>query len=199
MPRRRLYRRSLKRARIRFARHAFLVGVLALSAIVTLNYAIRGQGGSLSLLSMTRLGDRAEALASLLLHGLRCSHADAETEALVRSTALRHEVSVNLALAMVRVESDFVHTRISGTGAMGLMQLMPDTARELGVLDPFDPAQNLDGGVRYIKGLLSRYRGDVPRAVAAYNAGLGRVPRTGPLTGLPYETRTYVSRVVGGL
>lgn len=199
MPRRRLFRRSLKRARIRFARHAILVGVVALLAIIGLNARIRAQGGTVNLLSISRLGDRAEALSMLALHGLRCTHDDTATPGLVRAAARKHGVSANLALAMVRVESDFVHTRISSTGAMGLMQLMPGTARELGVQDPFDAAQNVDGGVRYIKGLLLRYRGDVHRAVAAYNAGSGRVPRTGPLVALPLETRTYVSRVVSGL
>jgi soluble lytic murein transglycosylase-like protein len=78
---------------------------------------------------------------------------------------------------------------------MGLMQLMPNTAQELGVLDPFDVRENADAGVRYLKQLMTTYRGDLRRAVAAYNAGAGRVPLRGPLL-LPAETRTYVSRVV---
>ncbi len=189
----------MKRARIRFARHAIFAGIVVVCGIMGLNALIRAQGGSVNLLSMSRLGDRAEALSLLALHGLRCKHDPAGLPLLVRATARAHGVSENLVLAMVRVESDFVHTRVSSTGAMGLMQLMPATAAELGVRDPFDPQQNLDGGVRYLKELLSRYRGDVRRAVAAYNAGAGRVPRNGPLATLPAETRTYVSRVVSGL
>jgi soluble lytic murein transglycosylase-like protein len=81
---------------------------------------------------------------------------------------------------------------------MGLMQLMPATARELGVDDPFDIDQGADGGVRYLKRLLISYRGDVRRALAAYNAGAARIPSRGPFA-MPLETRTYVSRVVSRL
>jgi soluble lytic murein transglycosylase-like protein len=82
---------------------------------------------------------------------------------------------------------------------MGLMQLMPATARELGVHDPFDVEQNADGGVRYLKQLLGTYRGDIQLALAAYNAGLARVSRRRGILGLSIETRTYVSRVVAGM
>ncbi|MFT3928348.1 MAG: lytic transglycosylase domain-containing protein [Myxococcales bacterium] len=197
---RRSLRRSLKRARIRVARHAVLVGILGLFGIAALNWGVRSAGGSVSLLSMSRLGPKAEALSTLALHGLRCDgHDQTSIEAAIRSAARRHQVSEGLALALARVESSLVHTRISSTGAMGLMQLMPNTARELGVQDPFDVAQNADAGVRYLKQLLGSYRGDVKRALAAYNAGSARVPRKGPLNGLPLETRTYVFRIVGGI
>jgi soluble lytic murein transglycosylase-like protein len=182
------------------ARHALLAGVVALAGIVALNWGVRAAGGYVNLLSFSRLGAKAEALSTLALHGLRCGgHADAEIELAIRAAARRHGVSEQLALSMARVESSLIHTRISGTGAMGLMQLMPNTARELGVQDPFDVEQNADAGIRYLKQLLANYRGDVRRALAAYNAGSGRVPRKGPLDRLPQETRTYVFRIVAGI
>jgi soluble lytic murein transglycosylase-like protein len=152
-----------------------------------------------SLWSLSRLRERTEALSALALHGLRCSHRDADVEPAIRAAAKRHGVSENLALALARVESSLVHTRISSTGAMGLMQLMPATARELGVGDPFDVEQNAEAGVRYLKQLLQTYRGDVRYALAAYNAGSARVSRRAGLFALPLETRMYVSRVVAGM
>jgi len=101
-----------------------------------------------------------------------------------------------LALSVAEVESGFAPHRISSAGAMGVMQLMPATARELGVGDPFDPRQGVDGGVRYLAFLRRRYGGDTRRVAAAYNAGPGRIARRGPLA-LPDETRAYVAQVVG--
>jgi len=182
------------------ARHAVWAAILGVLGVAALNWGVRSAGGSVGLLSLSRLGPKAEALSTLALHGLRCGgHDEASVEAAIREAARRHQVSEGLALALARVESSLVHTRISATGAMGLMQLMPGTARELGVQDPFDVAQNADGGVRYLKQLLTSYRGDVRRALSAYNAGSGRVPRKGPLSGLPEETRTYVFRIMGGM
>ncbi len=171
-----------------------------LLGIVALNWGIRSAGGSVSLFSFSRLGSKAEALSALALHGLRCrGHDEAAIKAAIRAAARRHGVAENLALSMARVESSLIHTRISAAGAMGLMQLMPNTARELGVQDPFDVEQNADGGIRYLKQLLTSYRGDVKRALAAYNAGRGRVSKSGPLNALPRETRMYVSRIVAGI
>jgi len=182
------------------ARHAFLAGIVVLLGIVALNWGVRSAGASVSLFSFSRLGTKADALSALALHALRCGgHDEADIKATVAAAARRHGVAENLALSMARVESSLVHTRISATGAMGLMQLMPNTARELGVQDPFDVEQNADAGIRYLKQLLTTYRGDVKRALAAYNAGRGRVSRSGPLNALPQETRTYVSRIVAGI
>jgi soluble lytic murein transglycosylase-like protein len=98
-------------------------------------------------------------------------------------------------LALVQVESAFQPRAVSPKGARGLTQLMPGTARELGVQDAFDPQQNLDGGARYLRQLLTRYGGDVKRALAAYNAGPGAVDRHRGVP--PYrETRQYVRRVL---
>lgn len=167
-------------------------------ALVSLNLALRALGADVHPLSVRRVPERAVALGHLLAHRAHCDDGELVAADLVREAAWRHGVPVRLALAVARAESGFVHTRVSRTGAMGLMQLMPATAQELGVRDPFDARQNADGGVRYLAQLLAMYRGDARRAVAAYNAGMGRVPRFGPQA-LPRETRTYLGRVFSAL
>jgi len=108
--------------------------------------------------------------------------------------AARHNVDPNLVRAVVKVESNFNSNAVSRKGAMGLMQLMPSTARELKVSNPFDPDQNVDAGVRHLKQLLENYRGDVNLTLAAYNAGSGAVARS---AGIPHyaETQNYVRRI----
>jgi hypothetical protein len=114
---------------------------------------------------------------------------------LAEETAKRHGLDPALVLAVVSVESGFRPDAVSRKGAQGLMQLMPGTARELGVMDPLDPAANLDGGTRYLNALLQQYKGDLKRALAAYNAGAGAVKRHGGVP--PYrETRDYVQKVL---
>ena len=118
-----------------------------------------------------------------------------EIEGLAVEIAKRHKVDPRLVLAVIRVESAFEPQAVSPKGAQGLMQLMPATAGDLGVDDPFDPTANIDGGVRYLSQLLQRYRGDRVRALAAYNAGAGAVDRHRGVP--PYrETRSYVRKVL---
>jgi soluble lytic murein transglycosylase-like protein len=114
---------------------------------------------------------------------------------LATETARRHGLDPDLVLAVIAVESAFRPDAVSPKGAQGLMQLMPATARELGVKDPLDPASNLDGGTRYLTSLIRLYDGDLKRALAAYNAGAGAVKRHG---GVPpfRETREYVQKVL---
>lgn len=121
--------------------------------------------------------------------------AGADVRALAIAAARRHGLDPNLVLAVVGVESGFQPDAVSHKGAQGLMQLMPRTARELGVIDAFDPAQNLDGGTRYLRMLVAQYGGDLGKALAAYNAGPGAVKRHRGVP--PYrETHHYIDRVL---
>lgn len=121
--------------------------------------------------------------------------AEGDVRTLARAAAERYGLDPELVLAVVGVESGFEPRAQSPKGAQGLMQLMPATAVELGVTDRLDPAANLDGGSRYLDSLLRKYRGDLRRALAAYNAGPGAVARYGGVP--PYrETQEYVRRVL---
>ncbi|VBB42523.1 hypothetical protein TRIP_B200662 [uncultured Desulfatiglans sp.] len=113
---------------------------------------------------------------------------------IVNAAAKKTRVKESLILAMIKVESDFNPLAVSDKGAMGLMQLMPDTARDLGVRKPFDPSQNIWGGASYMAKCINNFR-DIRRALAAYNAGPGLVERT---KGIPRikETQDYVRRVL---
>jgi soluble lytic murein transglycosylase-like protein len=96
---------------------------------------------------------------------------------------------------VIRAESGFDPRAVSRKGARGLMQLMPATASTLGVRDSFNPQQNIDGGVRHLRGLIERFGSNLPLAVAAYNAGEGAVMRHGGIPPYP-ETQEYVARVM---
>ncbi len=113
----------------------------------------------------------------------------------ILSAAEQFSVDPHLIRAVIKAESGFNPEALSGKGAMGLMQLMPDTAWEMGVSNPFDPEENIRGGVMYLSRLLNSLRGDVPLALAAYNAGPQRVTSC---NGIPpfRETRNYIERVL---
>ena len=117
-----------------------------------------------------------------------------EIDASIVMAAARHNVDPNLVRAVVKVESNFNSNAVSRKGAMGLMQLMPSTARSLNVKNPFDAEQNVDAGVRHLKQLLESYGGDVNLTLAAYNAGSGAVARS---AGVPRfaETQNYVRKI----
>lgn len=117
---------------------------------------------------------------------------------LLRETAQRDGLTPDLLRAVIGKESAFRPCAVSRKGAAGLMQLMPETARDLGVSDPFDPRQNVSGGSRLLKRLLERYGNDLTLALGAYNAGPSQVDR---YNGLPpfVETIDYVKDILGGL
>jgi len=112
----------------------------------------------------------------------------------IRYYCRRHGVDPGLVRAMVEVESGFDVAAVSPKGAAGLMQIMPGTGRDLGLADAFDGANNLEAGIRYMRGLLDAY-GDTRLALAAYNAGPGRVKKGGEIPDIP-ETRAYVEKVL---
>src|SRR5271167_4148551 len=117
-----------------------------------------------------------------------------DIDAAIDQAAARHNVDPSLVRSVVKVESNFNPNAVSRKGAMGLMQLMPSTARSLNVSNPFDPAQNVDAGVRHLRKLLDSYGGNVRLSLAAYNAGSGAVARS---AGVPHfrETQNYVRRI----
>ncbi|MDH3329725.1 MAG: lytic transglycosylase domain-containing protein [Desulfobulbaceae bacterium] len=113
----------------------------------------------------------------------------------ISRAALTHELDPLLIKAIIKAESDFNQYAVSSSGAQGLMQLMPETARDMRVDNPFDPLQNINGGTRYFKNLLNIYDNDLTLSLAAYNAGPGKVAINGPLPRIR-ETREYVQRVI---
>lgn len=119
-----------------------------------------------------------------------------DLNALVERFARQYEVTPELVHAVIRQESGYDPFAVSRKGAQGLMQLMPETAAELGVKDVFDPAENVHGGIRFLRTLIDRYEGDVELALAAYNAGPAAVDRHSGVP--PYrETQEYLARIVG--
>jgi soluble lytic murein transglycosylase-like protein len=116
-------------------------------------------------------------------------------EAGITKAAERYDLPEALIRAVVQAESGFKVRAVSPAGARGLMQLMPGTAKEMGVTDPFDIEQNIDGGSRYLRSMLDRFDGDVRLALSAYNAGPGTVAKYNGR--VPYaETRNYGDRVL---
>ena len=126
-------------------------------------------------------------------------HADAgekETiETCIQKAAQKYDLAPELIKAVIKAESGFRVDAVSGAGAQGLMQLMPATAKDLGVTNPFDIRQNIDGGTRYLRQMLDLFDGDTRLALSAYNAGPGNVQKYGGDVPFP-ETRRYVARVL---
>ncbi|GFN30363.1 hypothetical protein PCURB6_06230 [Paenibacillus curdlanolyticus] len=133
------------------------------------------------------------------------SAGSSEYDAYIEAAAAKYGVDPNLIRAVIRTESSYNPNAVSSAGAKGLMQLMDGTARSMGVTNSFDPIQNIEGGTRYLSSLLNRYNGNEAVALAAYNAGPGRIDRLGISTneqlnrlyeGLPSETQRYIAKVM---
>jgi len=172
----------------------FLLALLGAQTYVSYRFPIKQDGFGHTF--REHLGDRLTAYAYLLRSSHKFASFDAsEIDELIGDTAAKYGVDPFLVKAITVYESYYLPNAISSTGAMGLMALMPETARALGVRDPFDPRQNVAGGVRLLKELSQEFHGDVVAMVAAYNAGAGSVRRHG---GLPpfAETTAYVENVL---
>jgi soluble lytic murein transglycosylase-like protein len=125
----------------------------------------------------------------------RAAPATADVLQLVNNASDKHQLDADFIQSVIRAESGFNVRAVSPKGARGLMQLMPGTASKLGVRDSFDPAQNIEGGTRYLRELLQEYNNDMIKALAAYNAGPHRVEQYRGVP--PYrETHAYVARIV---
>jgi soluble lytic murein transglycosylase-like protein len=115
--------------------------------------------------------------------------------ATVQRAAIYYQLPADLIWAVIKVESNFREQAVSRAGARGLMQLMPRTAKAIGLRDPLDPEQNILGGAYYLRHLANRYRGDIYFTLAAYNAGPGNVQRHGGIPPFP-ETLNYIRKVL---
>jgi soluble lytic murein transglycosylase-like protein len=185
------------------ARLPFLAFVIALVAPADADaqiYAWRDVNGTI-VLSDRKLDDGAVTYLVPEASGIRATTPVAEEsvreefEPLIREHAARHALRVELVRAVIQVESGYNPRARSPKGAMGLMQLMPATARQLGVRNAYDPAENIGGGCAYLRQLLDRYHGNEELALAAYNAGSDAVDRHGNAVPPYQETRDYVNRV----
>ncbi len=142
--------------------------------------------------TVTGSGSFSQAMEQAALNGL------SDLESMFTYASQATGVSADLLKAVAKAESDFDQSCVSHCGATGIMQLMPETARSVGVTDVNDPAQNILGGARYLRNMLDRYDGNTTLALAAYNAGPGAVDRYGGVP--PYaETQNYVRKISGFL
>lgn len=165
-------------------------------------YAWNDAHGTLVLSDHMPEGDAEVTTFDVPASGVRTTRAaqappDSRYDEVIEEHARAQGVSPDLVRAVIQLESGFDATAVSPKGAMGLMQLMPATARELGVENPFHPVENIRGGVAYLRQLLDKYNQNVPLALAAYNAGPGAVDRFGGTVPPYQETREYVRRITG--
>lgn len=193
---------------------ALLFATLLESALAGQNHNADADADSTTLLSALSagLGSGSTGYPSYQAYGLQNSlgfntiqpmsttqgYGNSDIESLIAQVGQKYGVDSNLIRQVVRAESSFDPSAVSQAGAMGLMQLMPGTAQSYGVTNPLDPAQNLDGGTHFLRDLLDRFQGNVPLALAAYNAGPGAVDK---YQGIPpyQETQNYVQKIMNGI
>jgi soluble lytic murein transglycosylase len=170
-----------------------IIGLLLLPAAGLADvYMYRDQDGVINFTNVPTHGGYRRVIRE---GGNASSSISRDYDEVIRSASDRHNIDADLVRAVIKAESDFNSNARSSKGAMGLMQLMPDTARLHNVLNAFDPADNIEGGVRHLRMLLERFQGDLRLSLAAYNAGSGAVEKFGGIP--PYvETREYVRRVL---
>jgi len=177
-------------------RHLLGLGVLLVT--VSAGYFLSGLAGSRDARPAIQEA-RAEVAPAETVSGNTDVAPDADTDddmdAYIKEVAARYRVPADLVAAVIEAESDNNPRAVSRRGARGLMQLMPKTARTLGVHDPFDPRANIDAGVRHLRALMDRFGNDLPLVLAAYNAGEVAVIKHRGVP--PYrETRAYVKRIL---
>jgi soluble lytic murein transglycosylase-like protein len=153
---------------------------------------VGGSGGSTGGLHRVSLSARKASPG----RSARALHAVSSYEEHIKSAAEKYGLAPPLLKAVMAVESNFNPVAVSDKGATGLMQLMPATARDMYVADIFDPAQNIEGGARYLRVLQDRFGGDLEKVLAAYNAGPERVVRHGGSIPPIPETQAYVRKVL---
>jgi soluble lytic murein transglycosylase-like protein len=155
-------------------------------------------GGPAHVSTVVRADEKSGHLVRSMVVAPGAAEATADLVALVDRIALAHGVEESLVHSVIRVESNYNPYAVSPKGAEGIMQLIPVTARRFGVNDVFNPRENIEGGVRYLKFLLDYYRGDYTKVIAGYNAGEAAVDKYNGVP--PYvETRNYVSQVARNL
>jgi len=160
--------------------------------------AFAASGDAAHVRTVVRVDEKSGHLVRSLVVEPGIAAVTTELVALVDRIALEHGVEESLVHSVIRAESNYNPYAVSPRGALGIMQLIPATAKRFGVNDTFDPLQNIEGGVKYLKFLLDYYRGDYTKAIAGYNAGEAAVDKYNGVP--PYEeTRHYVSRVARNL
>jgi soluble lytic murein transglycosylase-like protein len=144
----------------------------------------------------SELDDGISQISQSITNNIETNGADTDIDEIVKRVGEALGMDPSLIKAVIKTESNFNHKAVSAAGAKGLMQLMPGTAKEMGVKDPFNPLENIWGGARYLKRMLDNYGGNLNKALAAYNWGPGNVNRYGTASkSMPRETRRYIEVV----